>query len=88
MCFHRFFFFAAALLLTRFLATAHPGVGLVEDSRGNVYYTDLVHVWKISPDGRKTIAVRNAHTQRLPAIAAATHDNHTGISKSPACTGS
>ena len=62
---HRSLFLAAVLLLTRFLATAHPGVGLVEDSRGNVYYTDLVHVWKVSPDGRKTIAVRNAHTHEL-----------------------
>ena len=46
-------------------ATAHPGVGLVEDSRGNIYYTDLVHVWKVHPDGRKTIAVRNVHTHEL-----------------------
>ncbi len=46
-------------------ATAHPGVGLMEDSRGNIFYTDLVHVWKISPEGRKTIAVRNVHTHEL-----------------------
>lgn len=70
MRFARPFFFAFALLLAHFPAMAHPGVGLVEDSRGNVYYTDLVHVWKVSPDGRKTIAVRNAHTHELALDAA------------------
>ena len=44
---------------------AHPGVGLVEDSQGNIFYTDLVHVWKVHSDGQKTIAVRNAHTHEL-----------------------
>ncbi|HEY3130670.1 MAG TPA: hypothetical protein VGL91_14525 [Acidobacteriota bacterium] len=44
---------------------AHPGIGIVMDSRGNVFYTDLRHVWKISPDGKKTIAVRNVHTHEL-----------------------
>ncbi|MBC7890771.1 MAG: hypothetical protein H7Y12_01040 [Sphingobacteriaceae bacterium] len=56
---------AFSYLFTLPSATAHPGVGLVEDSRGNIFYTDLVHVWKISPDGRKTIAVRNVHTHEL-----------------------
>jgi len=58
-----------ALALSHLLAlpsaTAHPGVGLVEDSGGNIFYTDLVHIWKISPEGRKTIAVRNVHTHEL-----------------------
>jgi hypothetical protein len=44
---------------------AHPGMGIVRDSRGNVFYTDLTHVWKIRPDGRKSIAVRNVHTHEL-----------------------
>ncbi|MBI4417902.1 MAG: SMP-30/gluconolactonase/LRE family protein, partial [Ignavibacteriales bacterium] len=35
------------------------------DSKGNVYYTDLKHVWKISPDVTKSIAVRNVHTHEL-----------------------
>lgn len=45
--------------------TAHPGIGIVMDSRGNVFYTDLTHVWKIDPTGKKTIAVRNVHTHEL-----------------------
>jgi hypothetical protein len=28
-------------------AVAHPSVGIVEDSAGNVFYTDLEKVWRI-----------------------------------------
>src|SRR5262245_46318780 len=58
----------AALLLLLLLplpAVAHPGVGIVQDARGNIFYTDLTQVWKISPDGRKTVAVPNVHTHEL-----------------------
>ena len=51
-------------------ALAHPGVGIVIDSRGNVYYTDLEQVWKIDAAGRKTIAVPNVHTHELAVDAA------------------
>jgi len=44
---------------------AHPGVGIVMDARGNVFYTDLKQVWKIAPDGSKTVAVPNVHTHEL-----------------------
>lgn len=47
------------------LASAHPGVGLVRDRLGNVFYTDLVHVWRITPAGQKSIVVRNVHTHEL-----------------------
>jgi streptogramin lyase len=43
----------------------HPGVGIVMDTHGNVFYTDLARVWKISPDGRRTVAVPNVHTHEL-----------------------
>jgi hypothetical protein len=46
-------------------ATAHPGVGIVQDSRGNVFFTDLKQVWKITPDGRKSVAVADVHTHEL-----------------------
>ena len=46
-------------------AFAHPGVSIVMDSRGNVFYTDLKHVWKIAPDGKKSIAVHNVHSHEL-----------------------
>lgn len=44
---------------------AHPGVGIVMDDEGNVFYTDLTHVWKISKEGKRTIAVENVHTHEL-----------------------
>lgn len=44
---------------------AHPGIGIVRDSRGNTYYTDLVHVWRLSAGGKKSIAVKNVHTHEL-----------------------
>lgn len=44
---------------------AHPGVGIVMDGRGNVFFTDLKQVWKIAPDGHKTVAVPNVHTHEL-----------------------
>src|SRR6267142_1160655 len=46
-------------------AHSHPGVGIVEDRGGNVFYTDLKQVWKISPDGRKSVAVPSVHTHEL-----------------------
>ena len=49
---------------------AHPGIGIVQDSKGNVFYTDLNHVWKISTDGKLSIAVRDVHTHQLHVDAA------------------
>jgi sugar lactone lactonase YvrE len=46
-------------------ALAHPGVGIVEDSAGNVFYTDLARVWRITPDGARSIAVPGVHTHEL-----------------------
>lgn len=53
------------LSLTVSMTMAHPGIGLVEDSKGNVFYTDLSRVWMISADGKKSIAVNNVHTHEL-----------------------
>ncbi len=58
-------FFLLTFLLTAPSALAHPGVGIVMDSRGNVYYTDLKQVWKIAPDGKRSVVVPNAHTHEL-----------------------
>ena len=44
---------------------AHPGIGIVKDSKGNIYYTDLENVWKISLDGNKSKVVSNVHTHEL-----------------------
>lgn len=47
------------------IALAHPGVGIVADSKGNIFFTDLSQVWLVSPDGKKTVAVPNVHTHEL-----------------------
>lgn len=44
---------------------AHPGIGIIEDSKGNVFYTDLKQVWRISSSGQKSVAVPNVHTHEL-----------------------
>ncbi|MDP9263308.1 MAG: hypothetical protein M3O85_03190 [Acidobacteriota bacterium] len=46
-------------------AFAHPGWGIVVDSRGNVFYTDLAQVWKIEPSGKRSVAVAHVHTHAL-----------------------
>ena len=55
----------ALLLCVVSTARAHPGIGIVMDSKGNVYYTDLKQVWRIAPDGTRTVAVPNVHTHEL-----------------------
>ena len=52
------------LLVTNAL-NAHPGIGIVKDSKGNIYYTDLKQVWRISLDGNKTAVVTGVHTHEL-----------------------
>ncbi len=56
-------------------ASAHPGVGVVVDSRGNIFYTDLEQVWRIAPNGATGVAVPNVHTHELYLDA---HDNLYG----------
>lgn len=56
------------LLLIACIATsaaAHPSVGIVVDSRGNIFYSDLRQVWRIAANGAKGIAVPNVHTHEL-----------------------
>lgn len=51
--------------LISFTISAHPGIGIVKDSKGNIYYTDLKQVWKIYLDGRMTPVVTGVHTHEL-----------------------
>lgn len=53
------------LLLFIQLLNAHPGIGIVLDSKGNIFYTDLKQVWMISADGNKSKVVMNVHTHEL-----------------------
>lgn len=45
--------------------SAHPGVGIVMDSKGNVFYTDTERVLKIDVNGRKSVVIPNVHTHEL-----------------------
>jgi hypothetical protein len=58
----------AILAVTLAAATtllAHPPVSVVLDSRGNVYYSDLDQVWRVAPNGTRSVAVPNVHTHEL-----------------------
>jgi len=54
-----------AFLFQTSLAGAHPGIGIVMDSKGNVYYTDLKQILKIDTHGKKTIVVHDVHSHEL-----------------------
>lgn len=64
------FFRHAVLALILFLlgtvrAAAHAGDGIVADRQGNIYYTDLEHVWRRNADGSLEIVVKDVHTHQL-----------------------
>ena len=59
------FLISGSLFLISYNMIAHPGIGIVRDSKGNIYYTDLKQVWRISPDGSKTAVVTGVHTHEL-----------------------
>jgi len=58
------------LLLFSLPVAAHPGIGIVIDHQGNVFYTDLRQVWKITPSGQRSVAVPGVHTHELALDAA------------------
>lgn len=47
------------------LLEAHPGIGIVENSKGEIFFTDLKQVWKITAEGKLTVAVAQVHTHEL-----------------------
>jgi hypothetical protein len=53
------------LLLCAGSAGAHPGIGIVMDRKGNVFFTDLKQVWRLTPEGKKDVAVHDVHTHEL-----------------------
>lgn len=58
------FLFLLLAILTGATSAAHPGIGIVKDSKGNIYYTDLKQVWKIS-GGKRSVVVTNVHSHEL-----------------------
>lgn len=54
------------ILLSSITIKAHPGIGLVYDGDKTIFYTDLIHVWKLNiENGDKEIAVKDVHTHEL-----------------------
>ena len=54
-----------AICLLSATAFAHPSVSVVIDSKGNVFYSDLKQVWRVDPQGNKSVVVPGVHTHEL-----------------------
>ena len=61
----KIFLLSAIYLLSVTTCFAHPGIGIIKDSKGNIYYTDLKQIWKISANGEKTVVVTGVHSHEL-----------------------
>lgn len=57
--------FILLICLLSLVANAHPSVSILMDSKGNVYYSDLARVWKITPKGEKKVVVDGVHTHEI-----------------------
>lgn len=57
------FFIWVAILLPNCL-WAHPGIGIVADSKGIIYFSDLFNIYKIISD-KKSIVIPNVHAHEL-----------------------
>jgi hypothetical protein len=54
------------LLLCSLYAAAHPGTGIVRNSKGQIFYTDLHQILRLDPlTGIKTVVVPNVHSHEL-----------------------
>lgn len=54
------------ILLFPLSTEAHPGIGLVYDGKHTMYYTDLVHIWKMDTNsGEASIFLENIHSHEL-----------------------
>ena len=58
---------AALALLLPAAALAHPSRGIVAAADGRVYFSDLLRIWTISPDGRQSVVrgPNGGHTHEL-----------------------
>jgi hypothetical protein len=59
------FLLLLAVLLSVSFSWAHPAIGIVKDSKGNIYYSDTKQVWKVDRNGKQTVVVPNIHTHEL-----------------------
>ena len=59
------FLAAAWLTLWSIFLSAHPSTGIALDSKGNVYFSDLEHIWKHSASGTTQVFVKNVHSHHF-----------------------
>jgi len=59
-------YFLPIFFLITTVSFAHPGIGIVKDSKGFIYYTDLKNVYQVDPKTMKEhIVVHDVHTHEL-----------------------
>lgn len=57
--------FSFSLVLS-VVSSAHPAIGIVKNSKGFIFYSDLSNVYRLDPSTHQTtIAVRNVHSHEL-----------------------
>src|SRR5687768_13363065 len=62
------FFLIAIVFFVPQRADAHPASGIVVDSKGNVYFSDLETIWKVDTSGKLTVlrsGIRGRHVHEL-----------------------
>ena len=55
MRFLRIITVVVTMLVFAIVARAHPASGIVLDSKGNIYFSDLETVWRVDPSGKLTV---------------------------------
>jgi sugar lactone lactonase YvrE len=70
-------------------ARAHPATGIVVDRAGNVYFSDLETIWKLSTDGTLTVFREGQRGRHIHELGIDDHDNIYGadVSYNPATKG-
>ena len=66
------------ILLFTILARAHPASGIVVDSKGNVYFSDLETVWRVDTAGKLTPCREGVRGRHVHELAIDDHDNVYG----------
>jgi sugar lactone lactonase YvrE len=88
----RWLMFIGAAMFCLCLATsaaAHPATGIVVDRAGNVYFSDLETIWKISTDGKLTVFLPGQRGRHVHELAIDEQDNIFGgdVSYNPVSKG-
>ncbi len=68
----------ATLFVFTIVARAHPASGIVVDSTGNVYFSDLETVWKVDASGQRTVLRPGERGRHVHELAIDKDDNIYG----------